>query len=41
MKYMGWSWEDLQSAPVEITSEIIAMINEEAAEQEMDEIRNS
>ena len=28
MKYMGWSWEDLQSAPVDIVQEVIAIINE-------------
>ena len=40
MKWMNWSWEDLQSAPPEIVSEIVDMINEEEAERELDDIKN-
>lgn len=38
MKWMGWSWDDYQSAPRDVVDEIIDVINKEWEEYER--IRN-
>lgn len=34
MKWMRWSWRDLQDCPADIVEKVIGMMNEEAEEQE-------
>lgn len=38
MRYMGWSWQDLMSAPFSIVQEVIQIINEKAEQAEMEEL---
>ncbi len=41
MRFMRWSWDDLQEAPADVVLEVIAVMNEIDAERRREESRRA